>query len=130
MTIERLSFSDGLLIDNPGEISSFLGRTVMEHANDFVTLEPGEYDITPLIWSGKKGSHRLYVFPNGEASSLSHPINSGSRVVRMNEKRVEVTHTSQTQFQDINANTDRFMIAGPKIGKIGIFLYELIYYHR
>ena len=130
MAIERLSFYDGLLIDNPDEISSFIGRTVMEHADDLVALEPGEYDIAPPIWRGNRGSYKLYVFPDGEASSLSHPVSRNASLVRIYEDQVEVTRLPQTQIQDIKASNNHLIITGTKNAKIDIFLYELIFYHR
>ena len=73
MTIERLSFPKHLGMKNGLEIptdpkfnvNNFLAETMARYVESIHTLQPGEYDLTPEVWTTNTSYHNLVVFDEG-----------------------------------------------------------------
>ena len=128
MTIERLSLPEGVLVDRPEKLRQLIGRVLIEHEDNLIILEPGEYDLTPKSWGDNKNKYSLLVHPNGEATSQSFPINSGASIVRMQGDRVEANRINAGRVEQINAQNPVLVIAGGRNQDSGVFLYEAIFY--
>lgn len=129
MSIERLTIAEGLLIDSPEELHPLIGRVITERGEEFVTLAPGEYDLTPKAWGdGNRNKYNLLVHPNGEATSRSYPVNEGASMARMQDDRVEVSGRQAGTMKEINARNRFFAIVGVGSQGKGNFLYEVIGY--
>jgi hypothetical protein len=128
MAIERLSLPEGILINTTGYIQLFIGHLLFKYADRLTLLDPGYYDLTPAIWKSNKNNYSLVVHPNGEATSMSKPINPGAKMVKMHGHLAGTESIQHSRSDHINAQNPVLVIAGGRNNDKGAFLYEAIFY--
>lgn len=72
--------------EQPESLHAALGEillSVTASGLEVVTVHPGEYDVTPEIWSTHKFNHQLLVHDNGKGTLRMFPRSSSSAVVEV-----------------------------------------------
>ncbi len=131
MAIERLSSEQGEIMPRNGSRTEMVRRIKAGMLLGRVTaasLMPGEYDITPKIWTRHLRNHHLQVNPDGTAVYRAIPreqdvgdvLYEDGRYGEFNEG-VRTIHLPQDETIII--------VAGPKADVPEMHIFEVIFYH-
>jgi hypothetical protein len=75
MPIDRLSLHEGVrLPPDPQNLERAVGQIAIIYVCKFVTLSPGEYQITPEAWTQNAYTHHLTVHDNDTATYRMFPV--------------------------------------------------------
>lgn len=116
MTIERISFSGGLLIKETRGHS--LGQIIAENAGKAKPLSPGEYDLTPTAFTDHTFNYSLSVHDDGTATfrMTPRPTNFSAIISR----GVGITRGQEELSTPISADKQVGIIARPSRNGPGI----------
>lgn len=115
MTIERISFPDGMQIQSaqPAELNRFISKLKDKYRKSAVHMEPGEYDLT----------HPQGMFPYKYSLLV---LDNGTGVLRS----IAPTRTSFSvggSSKELSSATDKpAIVAGPKADGTGPYIFEII----
>ena len=129
--INRLSIPEGIPFPERGvDLHLALGEIVLETVENglaIVTLTPGEYDITPTIWTQNTHNHQLLVLDNGEGAYRALPKD---RDVGTLEYSQSGQWASKEGGRTINLNKRQpiAVVSGGHPHKKGINIFELLLY--
>src|SRR3989344_2152233 len=125
MTIERISFEEGLLVTDPSKLVP--AKIATEYIDKVVPLPVDEYNITPSVWLKRNNDYNLIVNPDGSGILRILP--------RYNDVRTrEISSDSKTPWvkggktYNIPSDQPTFVIAGPKPNHPNIYIFEFIFY--
>ncbi len=130
MAIERFSSAEGVEID-PAATASELGRIVILGMNQgkvvMETMRPGEFDITPEVWTKNLYRHTLMVHEDGTGVYRAFPVDD--EVGSVEPSSPEKGFIKGGRVINLPLDSDSFVVAGPKAGVARIHLFELVFYH-
>lgn len=131
MAIERLSFPNtlqlrgGVEINPRGDTRLETKRLIIKHFASLQTLAPGEYDLTPGIWTKNASVHNLLVLENGTA--IYRMIPKFPKTINIETKRPGVTSIrGGGRVFRIPEDVPMIFIAGPAENYSGIRLFEVV----
>jgi hypothetical protein len=126
MPIERLSLPDGVRVPlDPEVINQVVGRIATIYVRRFVTLEAGEYNLTPEVWKHNQYTHHLTVHDNDTATYRMFPVDEGAGF--LDSDQVERGFISGGQMRKIPQETPMAVVlGGASDGNLRLF--ELILY--
>lgn len=122
MTIERLSFPEGVKIES--DVHAQLLRLVREHADEVAQLAEGDYDLTPTWWTKHLHNHHLTVMADGTGIYRAIPRESD---VGTGDPR---TGSFQRGGRLIRIPQDQAiaMIGGPLKDLRNLGIYEIVFH--
>jgi hypothetical protein len=130
MTIERISFPDGLVIEDPQDIS--LERLLPPHLDKAQALPEGEYYLTPKSWQSHKYTHHLTVEQNGNGRIRLIPRYEGAylKEISANDLNLEKDSTTHSggKVAEMPGDQSTFLLAGPSKDIKNIAIYEIIFH--
>jgi len=127
MSIAELKFPDGEpLPTDPSDIRGVIGRLLVAHVDELDPLEPGQYNVTPAIWTKNLLDHELVVLDDGTGIYRTYPRHrdSGYYAVTQGSSRLR----RGGQQQPINLENPFALIAGGHPRKHDLQIFGLIAY--
>lgn len=124
--ISRFEFPDGIempYFDENTDVNRILGRILLDNAGDVQPLVPGEYNLTPEIWTGNSYNHQLTVLNNGEGVYRATPRLPGAGFI---DRSSRVAFGGR--MNPVNAKSPLLAISGGHPRKAPIQIYNLIAY--
>ena len=122
MTIERISFPDGIKFENNPHQQ--LLRLIHEHEELVVPLAEGDFDLTPSWWTKHLHTHRLTVLADG--TGLYRPV-PRDRDVGLGDWKTKEFKKGGTVIR-IPGDQGLVMVGGPLKSLKDLGLYEIIFY--
>lgn len=131
MAITLLTIPEGERFpDSINRLQPMISGLLMAHAADIELLVPGEYNVTPDIWtlhSVHSYLHKLEVFDNGEGVYGMSPRSLSS--VYREGREVELrSHMRSGHEKAIDKRNPIAIIAGEHPAKVGAYIFGLINY--
>lgn len=128
MSIERLTVHEGFLLADPERLPKALGELLLERAQDVERLNPGEYVVTPKVWSKNTHEHELVVLENGEGMYRVRPKDERSGYIQLTADGITGFGRGGRE-QPINDKSPLIVISGGHPHARGIHIFGLVFYH-
>lgn len=90
MTIERLSFPEGISLGQRGNIEQLIREIVKKHKDKAVPLPEGKYLLNPPIWPESVREYLLEVLSDGRAL-YCHPISDKKYKIPQDYEKIILT---------------------------------------
>jgi hypothetical protein len=127
MTIERISFPEGVVIEDagPADLARVISEGLASGQGTVQRLPVGEHDVTPKIWTKHLQTRKVLVHPDGTGTLRSMPRDSEVGAVDLQSGEYKHGGTVINLPQDEKVA----IIAGPKKDFPKLHVFEVIY-HR
>lgn len=112
---------------DPVEFMTAPAELILTKLQELELLVPGDYDVTPRIWTRNTHTHELTVFDNGEGLYRLRPKDEQVGTVIMEGSTTGPVQPGGNN-QPINADHPWAIIAGGHPKKQGIHIFGLIAY--
>ena len=127
MSITYLKIPEGSPLPEKGVRAEDIGQLIITYGKQIQLLAPGDYDVTPEIWTNHNHLHKLAVLESGEGvySIVPRFVNSGY---------MESTDAGLTAFHqggltsEVNSRSPNYMVIGGHPRKRGYHIFGIIQY--
>jgi hypothetical protein len=127
--IARLAVAEGHpLPERAEEFHQATGELLLSKMDELELLMPGEYDVTPKIWTKNTHNHELIVLDNGEGIYRLHPRDEGVGTLEYAPEADSGTYKAGGRQQRINAGNPFAVIAGGHPTKHKLQIFGIIAY--
>ncbi len=128
MSILKLEIPDGEpLPRNQRQVQPEISKMILDRVTEFEMLHPGDYDITPKIWTKHAHTYELTVLSNGEGLFRVFPKTKESGYQQFSEsKSTEFNVGGKTNPE--KAETPLYIVSGGHPNKMDLQIFGVIMY--
>lgn len=124
MSIVRASLHEGTPLSDPANLHIEVAKLLLLETVELKRLAPGQYDVTPEIWTTNTHQHELTVLDNDEGIYRLIPKNQDVGVIAASSHGQDYRVGGRTQV--INSESPIAIIAGGHPRKQGMHIFGII----